>query len=104
MTVSKVYKYYRESEHRKLGVFMQKPKLRRTLVATGSYEGRDGLIRSDNRSRRQDLSRSDYDGRLCRDSPANAAYRAVVFTWSAPESDMERTVHWIADLTYPIWT
>ncbi|MQM18123.1 hypothetical protein Taro_051107 [Colocasia esculenta] len=34
----------------------------------------------------------------------NAAYRAVTFTGSVPESDRESTVHWIADLTYPILT
>ncbi|MQM19884.1 hypothetical protein Taro_052897 [Colocasia esculenta] len=74
-------------------------------VATGSCEnatssctgrnglidsGRDGLVRSGRRSRRQALSRSDCDSRLYHDGPVNAAYRAVTFTRSAPESDRDK--------------
>ncbi|MQL97358.1 hypothetical protein Taro_030052 [Colocasia esculenta] len=35
-------------------------------------------------------------GALCRDGLVNAAYRAVAFTGSVPEYNMERTGHWIA--------
>ncbi|MQL85084.1 hypothetical protein Taro_017597 [Colocasia esculenta] len=113
MTINKVYMHYTELEHRNLAVFMHKLRSRRTLmrVVTGSTEiamgtctGRDGLVRSGSRSRRQALSRSDRDERLCRDGLMNAAYWAVMFTGSAPESDKERTLHWIAGQNLPYST
>ncbi|MQL77338.1 hypothetical protein Taro_009745 [Colocasia esculenta] len=55
-----------------------------------SESSRDGLVRSGSRSRRQALSRSDCDSRLCRDCPVNAAYQAVAFTGSTPESDRDK--------------
>ncbi|MQM20043.1 hypothetical protein Taro_053057 [Colocasia esculenta] len=62
-------------------------------VATGSTDRAA-------RSRRPVLSRSDRDGTLYRDAPMNAAYRAVAFTGSVPESNRESTEHWIADQTF----
>ncbi|MQL92603.1 hypothetical protein Taro_025229 [Colocasia esculenta] len=56
------------------------------------------LVGLGSRLRRQALSRSDSNG------PVNAAYRAFAFTGSAPEFDRESTMHWIADMTYPILT
>ncbi|MQM09133.1 hypothetical protein Taro_041998 [Colocasia esculenta] len=53
-------------------------------VATGSTDRAA-------RSRRPGLSRSDHDGTFCRDAPVNAAYRAITFTGSVPESDKEST-------------
>ncbi|MQM20824.1 hypothetical protein Taro_053851 [Colocasia esculenta] len=57
---------------------------------------------------------TDHDDRLCRDqivtegtiaaALVNAAYRAVAFTRSAPESDREKTLHWIAGQNLPYLT
>ncbi|MQM04162.1 hypothetical protein Taro_036957 [Colocasia esculenta] len=50
----------------------------------------NGLVRWGNRSRRQALSQSDRDSRLCRDGLVNTAYRAIAFIGSAPESDRDK--------------
>ncbi|MQM15631.1 hypothetical protein Taro_048581 [Colocasia esculenta] len=57
-----------------------------TEIATGSGTGRDRLIGSE-----------------CSVAMAhvNAAYRAVPFTGSAPGSNRERTLHWIAGQNIP---
>ncbi|MQM03451.1 hypothetical protein Taro_036232 [Colocasia esculenta] len=59
-----------------------------TEIAMGSTEIATGLSVRTGRSRRgHALSRSDHDGRCGRDGPVNAAYQAVAFTGSAPESE-----------------
>ncbi|MQM03647.1 hypothetical protein Taro_036429 [Colocasia esculenta] len=47
-------------------------------------------------------SLSERDGFAFATRPQNAAYWAIAFTGSAPESDRERTVPWIADQTFPV--
>ncbi|MQL86648.1 hypothetical protein Taro_019170, partial [Colocasia esculenta] len=103
MTVKQEYTHCGESKNRKFGVFMQNARTRHNLVrvATGFRQNATG-------------SCTDRDDKPCRDQIAtegtvamalvNAAYRAVAFTGSVPESDRESTMHWIADLTYPILT
>ncbi|MQM20334.1 hypothetical protein Taro_053352 [Colocasia esculenta] len=102
MTVKRGYKHCRKSRLAEIECFMQKPQ-----ITTYPNEGRNGgqaerdrLLHRSPRPHR--FRQTDRHGKLCRDGPVNAAYRAVAFTGSTPESNRERTLYWIAGQTYPI--
>ncbi|MQL78410.1 hypothetical protein Taro_010845, partial [Colocasia esculenta] len=65
-------------------------------IATGAYEEGDRTVKSGSEVATGRSSRSECDGFAVTTRPQNAAYRAVAFTGSAPESDRERTCSWIA--------
>ncbi|MQL97809.1 hypothetical protein Taro_030507 [Colocasia esculenta] len=75
------------------------------------YKGRDRVQAERDRL----LYRAaDRDDRPCRDqiviegivttALVNAAYRVIAFTGSAPQSDRERTLHWITGQNLPSLT
>ncbi|MQL89283.1 hypothetical protein Taro_021868 [Colocasia esculenta] len=65
---------------------------------------RDKAVRTGREIATGHSSRSERDGFAVVTRPQNAAYRAVTFTGSAPEFDIERAVLWIADQTFPVLT
>ncbi|MQM12896.1 hypothetical protein Taro_045816 [Colocasia esculenta] len=64
--------------------------------ATLGCEQRDGDVRSGSKIATGCSSHSECDRFAVVIRPQNAAYRAVVFVGSAPESDREKTCSWIA--------
>ncbi|MQL76662.1 hypothetical protein Taro_009054 [Colocasia esculenta] len=64
--------------------------------ATGSYEEGDRAVRTGREIATARSSHSERDGGAVATRPQNAAYRAIAFTGSAPESDRERACSWIA--------
>ncbi|MQL91388.1 hypothetical protein Taro_023998 [Colocasia esculenta] len=72
--------------------------------ATRVCAERDKGVRTGNEIATRLSLRSERDGFAVATRPQNAAYRAIAFTGSAPESYRQRTCSWIAVQNYLILT